>query len=98
MNTTATTLSNAHQVHTTLAPWSTKGYFSSDFLKNIARLAEAQKLQVIVPEMDGDMWDGTLLIRLLNVDQTTLVNAILAHSRADEMSIEEPGVLRLWWD
>lgn len=78
-----------------------KEWRGESLVKNIMILEKEQKIQVMWDKLDYDAdsgeWDGTLFIKITKIKMDELVNYILGHSRADEMSIDKK-VLRLWWD
>lgn len=78
-----------------------KNWQGESLVKNIMLLEKEQKIEVMWDKLDYDAdngnWDGTLFIKLTKIKMDELVNYVLGHSRADEMSIDKK-VLRLWWD
>lgn len=78
-----------------------KNWQGEQFVKNLTCLEKEDKIELMWKDLDFDAnsgdWDGTLLINLKKIKMDELVNFILGHSRADEMSIDGK-VLRLWWD
>lgn len=51
----------------------------------------------VFAELNDDEFDASLFVHLPEKITSDVVVAI-AHFRPDEISEEEPGVLRLWWD
>jgi hypothetical protein len=68
--------------------------------ENILRHLERGNIIVTIPGADsfGENWEGEILIEFGNLPIATVVNDFIFPSGADEISIEDNGDLRLWWD
>lgn len=71
------------------------------FVINLKVLEKEEKIEIMWDKLDYDAdngnWDGALFIKLTKIKMDELVNYVLGHSGADEMSIDNK-TLRLWWD
>lgn len=70
-------------------------------IKNLMEYVKHGHVELIMPECnpEQDLWDGTLLVKLLRpFSAREVVNYIAAFAHSDEMSFEDDNTLRLWWD
>lgn len=74
--------------------------FSEDLADTLVELAEEGRITFTIPGADetGETWEGEIYIDVSKLSVETLVNEIIAAAYADEISIENSHILRLWWD
>jgi hypothetical protein len=74
--------------------------FNEALAETLIELAEAGHITFNIPGADetGETWEGEIYIDVSKLSIETLVNDIIADASADEISIEDGHILRLWWD
>ena len=75
-------------------------FLSSEYIKEMSNLIDSTKIVVFVNNINNfnETWDGEIIIDVSKLTTQEVVNYLISDSFADEISMTENKLLRLWWD
>lgn len=73
-------------------------YISPNFLNNLSYYCKLGEIEITVPNLSEENWNGELYIKRTGITTINLINHIIGMSHADEIKMENTKYLRLWWD